>query len=323
MARAAAGPQGGGRLTDSVDEFTRELAATADGDRIAVRVMSDVLAGERRPSRVGPLLDAWGDRFAGAVRRGDHDDAASWMQILVDDVEWSEDLAPLVEGVLDRVTTPDLVEILVLDLQRDAVGGLDLLARWGRRLVPCFLDWIVVDDPPVSRKHVVDHLGVIARSDVGALLPHLQDDRWFVVRNFATAVGRSGSQEAVEPLTACLAHADDRVRVEAVRGIAALRGDAALTALVDALADDSERVRGAAISLLRAIRSDDVSTAIEAVIDERGVDAGDVRRLVSVIEDRGGPDADRVLERLAARRPVFGARKVARDAAREALERRA
>ena len=173
----------------------RPFSVLADPDPIVgAAVLGDVLALERRPSRVLPLLDSWADRFAGAVRSADHESAYRWMAALTDRA-WPDDLRPHVDDVLDRVTRPDLVEAMAIDLSHDgdtSGAGARLVGAWGRRLVPLFLEWIVVDDAPISRKYVVDHLAAIGRSDVAALLPHLDDPRWFVVRNFATAVGRSG-----------------------------------------------------------------------------------------------------------------------------------
>jgi hypothetical protein len=288
---------------------------------VGATVLGDVLALERRPSRVLPLLDAWVGRFSGAVGSGDHAAANRWLRVLTDR-SWPDDLRPQVDAALDRVTSPELVEAMVVELFHDgdeSGAGADLVAAWGRRLVPLFVDWIVAEDAPVSRKHVVDHLAVIGRNDVEALIPHLEDPRWFVVRNFATAVGRSGSAAAIEPLQAQLSHEDDRVRVEALRGIAAIGRAGSVTTIVEALDDRSSRVRQAAISLLRAVGSDDVVALAEQVIAEKRIDAADARKLVELIAERPSAASVPALERIAARRRVFGAQKAARDAARSAL----
>lgn len=304
---------------------SRPFSPSADPDTVVgATVLGDVLVLERRPSRVAPLLDAWADRFIGAVRSADHVSANRWLRVLTDR-SWPEDLEQQVDAALDRVTTAELVEMMAVDLSldgRDARAGSDLVAAWGRRIVPPLLEWIVANEAPISRKLVVDHLASIGKVDVDALLPYLDDPRWFVVRNFATAVGRSGADDAVGPLTACLDHDDDRVRVEALRAIAAIRKDGAVTVIVEALGDKSDTVRHAAISLLRAVGSDDVVAIAEQVISDKRVDATDARRLVALIAERPDSSALPALERIAARRPAFGMHKAARDAARFELSSR-
>ena len=107
-----------------------------------------------------------------------------------------------------------------------------------------------------------------------------------------------------------------------MRGVAAIRRDGAVTAIVEALRDESERVRQAAISLLRAVTGDDVVSIIAEVIDDKGVDASDARRLVGVIAERPSEVSRPVLEAMASRRAAFGIHKAARDAARIELASR-
>jgi HEAT repeat protein len=286
-------------------------------ESIGALVLSDLLALERRPSRVVPLLETWLSRFTGAVEAGEHGSANRWMRVL-SERSWPDDLRTLVDGVLDRAAATELIEHAAVDLSHgggDARFGAELMEAWGRRVVPTLVEWIVVDEAPISRKQVVDHLAAIGRADVGALLPYLEDPRWFVVRNFATAIGRSGHEDAVEHLRSCLKHGDDRVRVEALRAIAAIRKDGAVTTIVESLEDPSERVRHAAISLLRAIPSDDVVSVAEQLIDDKRVGSAEARKLVALIAARPAAAAIPALERLAARRPAFGAHKAAREAA--------
>ena len=197
-----------------------------------------------------------------------------------------------------------------------------LLAAWGAPLVEYLIEGMIADEPPVNRRHLVEYLGMAGRSDVRLLTPWLRDPRWYIVRNVATAIGRTGRENGIEPLVAVRSHADDRVRVEVIRALTALQGDGALDVLVDALSDESQRVRNAAVSLLRALPSDEVVDRIADHLMDDDPEEGDARRLIKVIAERPSSAATDALERLASKRIAFGTSKAIRDIARYSLERR-
>lgn len=161
------------------------------------------------------------------------------------------------------------------------------------------------------------------RNDVRLLTPWLRDPRWFIVRNVATAVGRAGRESGIPALRGIMDHADDRVRVEVYRALAALEGDAGIATLIVALDDPSQRVRNAAVSLLRAIPSDDVCAAVAGYLAGGDPEPDDARRLVKIIAERRSEAATTALADLAGRRFAMGSSKVVRAEARAALERRA
>ena len=194
------------------------------------------------------------------------------------------------------------------------------MAAWGERLARYLVQGMVVDDPPVNRRFLVEFLAWVGREDVRLLAAYTADPRWFVVRNVAIALGRTGRPQAAAPLESLLDHPDHRVRVEALRGLFALRRGEAVGATVAALADPESRVRHAAVSLLRASPSPQVVGALVELLETRPPAAAEARRLVEVIAERADPAVPAALARLAGRRRTVGSARVVRDAARLALQ---
>ena len=178
---------------------------------------------------------------------------------------------------------------------------------------------MLVEEPKVNRRHLVEYLAMAGRNDVRLLTPWLRDSRWFIVRNVATAVGKTGRETALPALLAVVDHDDDRVRVEAIRAVATIEGADAIPLLVRALADPSQRVRHGAVSLLRAEPSDEVVIRVGEHLAAGDAEPDDARRLIKIIAERTSDTARQVLGGLADKRFAVGSAKAVRDAARAAL----
>jgi hypothetical protein len=300
-----------------------QLPAPAAGEAIGVHVFRDLLRVEHRPDRFQRLLRIWSGKIGAAIREGEFALAGAWMRALTERPVFAEEFASDVAAARKDLSRPDLFMALEKGLVK--AGNPDsadsLLAAWGEPLVDYLIGQIVVEEPIVNRRHIVEHLGMAGRGDVRLLTARLADPRWFVVRNVATAIGKTGRSTALPSLEGAIAHKDDRVRVEVLRSIAVLKGDDAVAEVVEALSDPSPKVRQAAASLLRSIPSPDVVPAIVDAL-ERGVGGGaeDSRRLVEVIGERRGEHVREALERLASKKFALGASKAVKDAARAALE---
>jgi|GEM_PF-1602741 len=309
----------------SIDEaLVQRLAAqfsdTGSPDA-GITVLRDLLRIETRRPRFHRLLRVWVGKVTTAVRAGDLARAEAWMRGLVVAPTYPAEYADLVAEALDEVSDPQVLDDLVVRLAAaDPPGtGAGLVAVWGERLARYLVHGMVVEEPPVNRRFLVEFLSWIGRSDVRLVAAFVADPRWFVVRNVAIALGRTGRPQAVPPLESLLTHPDHRVRVEAMRGLFALRRGEAVAPLVTALTDPEPRVRHAAVSLLRASPSREVVTALVDLLETRPPAAAEARRLVEVIAERSDPAVPPALERLARRRGTMGTARVVRDAARQAL----
>jgi hypothetical protein len=244
------------------------------------------------------------------------------MRGLVTAPTYPDEFSDLVGEALDEVSEPQVLDDLVVHLAAaDPLGtGAGLVSAWGERLARYLVQSMVVEEPPVNRRFLVEFLSWVGRDDVRLLAALVADSRWFVVRNVAIALGRTGRPQAVAPLESLLGHPDHRVRVEALRGLFVLRRGEMVGPLVAALSDPEPRVRHAAVSLLHASPSREVVGALVELLEASPPAAAEARRLVELIAERADPAVPAALSRLAGRRTLMGPGRVVRDAARQALE---
>lgn len=306
------------------ERIRAEFPRTIDNRAAAIATFRDLLRLEERPERFRRLLRAWSTKVTGHIKQMEWKNAGAWMGALTQQPVFPPDFAVHVNEALRELSREEQLNELVIALAKakDPPTAASLLAAWGDPLVEYLINGMLVDEPPVNRRHLVEYLGMAGRADVRLLTPWLRDPRWYIVRNVATAIGKTGRENGIEPLMAVRQHPDDRVRVEAVRALAALQGEGALDVLVEGLRDESQRVRNAAVSLLRALPADEVVYRIADHLSEGDVEDGDARRLMKVIAERPSRAATDALERLASKRFAVGTAKTVRDMARMTLDRR-
>jgi len=319
------GPAGADDVESLDESLVQRLAAQFTDNGLAdagVAVLRDLLRIETRRPRFHRLLRVWVGKLTGAIRAGDLTRAEAWLRGLVTAPTYPDEFADLVAEALDEVSEPQVLDELVVHLAAaDPLGaGAGLASAWGERLARYLVQGMVVEEPPVNRRFLVEFLAWVGRDDVRLLAAMVADSRWFVVRNVAIALGRTGRPQAVAPLESLLGHPDHRVRIEALRGLFALRRGESVASLVAALSDPEPRVRHAAVSLLHASPSREVVGALVGLLESNPPAPAEARRLVELIAERSDPAVPAALSRLAGRRTLMGPGRVVRDAARQALE---
>lgn len=322
--RAVFDSSGSGSADVALLERVRaEFPGRGDDLHAGVGVLRDLLRVEQRPERFRRVLRVWTGNVAAAIRRGNFHAAGTWMRAVTESPVFPHEFAIHVAEAVRELSREDLLEELVQKLAKagDPPSAAPLLMAWGEPLVEFLIGGMTLDPPPVNRRHLVEYLGMVGRADVRLLTPYLRDPRWFVVRNLATALGRTGRETAIPALEAALDHGDDRVRVEVLRALATVTQNDGVTYAVAALGDESPRVRQAAVSLLRASPSDEVIDGVARALGSGPHSADDARRLVDVIAGRRSDTARAALEQLSEKRSVFSGNRTVRDAARAALER--
>jgi hypothetical protein len=319
--RAVFDTAGAGSADSALAERIRaEFPRPSDDLRAAVAAFRELLRIEQRHERFRRLLRAWSSKVTAGIRSGDFASAGIWMKAVTENPVFPGEYALHVNEAIRELSRPALLDELVVALAKagDPPGAAALLSGWGEPLVEYLIGGMLVDEPKVNRRHLVEYLAMAGRNDVRLLTPWLRDPRWFIIRNVATAVGKTGRETAIPALLAVVDHEDDRVRVEAIRAVATIEGETAVPLLVRSLADPSQRVRNAAVSLLRAEPSDDVVIQVGEYLATGEVNPDDARRLVKVIAERTSETARLVLAGLAGKRFAMGSAKAVRDAARSA-----
>jgi len=248
----------------SIESVAAEVAALNQTPREGWVVLGDLLTIEDRAERLRRLLRIWVAKLGGAIKSKDFPEAVEWLGALN-----GVDVDPqLLDDAYDQMATEQVLEALTeADAPyREVRDRLlhELASRAGSRV----LEQLAVEEDPGRRRMLIDIVGEMARVDLPAIVPGLSDPRWYVVRNLAIALGKSGRKAAGEPLARLAKHEDHRVRIEALRALLPCVGAVAVGQLVSALADEHIRVRGAATYLLATLDDEDVLPALREALSD-------------------------------------------------------
>lgn len=168
------------------------------------------------------------EEAVGAARGGRHELLAAYRSAVLDSIDPSE-----------------------LAVDRSGVSRAEAcaatLAPLGAYALDAVLDALAEEHEAPRRRALLSVASAIGGPHADRLSARLDDPRWYVVRNVVSILGQIGSSEVVEVLLESAAHADSRVRAEAVRALTASAAAAAPELLADLVreARDLPRMRRA------------------------------------------------------------------------------
>jgi hypothetical protein len=306
-----------------LEHLRDELSRFPGSDELGHEVLRALLECEERPDRFRRIVRIWTGRVARNIRIGEFETADRLLNDILEDPPYGIDKEPVVNDGLARMTSPELLRSFV---EHQAIDSLDdPSARLLRRLAPRVFDQMIdrlAEASDAQERRMLTELLAASLVDVRKLEPYLTDPRWFVVRNLAMVLGKSGKNSAMRPLEQIRDHPEPRVRIEVIRSMVRLaKGDTA-EILVRALQDGHERVRHSAFALLKASDSPDLDARIGEYLASDGVDPEIGKALVGLLLERGTPQAMEVVHSIGSRK--FAARgnaRAVRDAARAAMKR--
>jgi hypothetical protein len=141
-----------------------------------------------------------------------------------------------------------------------------------------FLVGVLGDEPDRKRRakelEAIRSMGALA---LPAVYEGLDSSAWFLVRNALNLLSEMGDADAVEPVRACLAHPDGRVKRAAVRALWKLGGPASVPHLLAALP---------------LVDPETQSEIMFALVQVRAIQA--IPTLAAFAVDRRNPEAQRV-----------------------------
>ncbi|MBT8216390.1 MAG: HEAT repeat domain-containing protein [Acidimicrobiia bacterium] len=305
----------GGAGDGVADSLSAEVAALATADRAGWVVLGDLFSIEDRPERQKRLLRIWVAKLGLAIRQHVFADAVRWLRV----VEGQAIDSRALDGAFNHVTGADVMEILTADGPDEELRN-ELLLELSRRSGPRVIEQLATEEDPGRRRMLIDIVTEIARVDIRSILPGLADPRWYVVRNLAIALGKSGRKAAGEPLSKLMQHDDHRVRIEALRALIPCLGDAAVDHLVLALADEHVRVRAAAADLLATVDDQLVVPALGSALRNESTQLEVRVAAIEVLGKRRTDDARTLLRQMAETKGRFSqSARALRSAARDAL----
>jgi HEAT repeat protein len=281
-----------------------------------------LLAVEERDDRFRRLMRVLTGKISASIRRGRYRRAELWLRAAVDHPTYPAERAVEVTDAISQAGAPDVLDALIARLADDdeSEPAKRLLSILAPSHIDELVDMMAAEEDRARRRTFLDVLGREATRDPRQIIERLDDQRWFVVRNLAVVLGRSGNATSVPALRRLLSHDDHRVRVEVLRSLSGL-DTGNVDYFGDALGDTHETVRQAAIAMLGVRGTGESDSLLIGALWSANLDTEEKERVIRVLGDRSSGDARQALDSLAKKRFTLSAKtRQLRSAARAALE---
>jgi HEAT repeat protein len=192
----------------------------------------------------------------GALARGALDEAAGAIQSmarLAADEATPEATRAALRGHLERFTRAETLSVLAAALGTPGGAPGPVAVRLVRLLGPGairgLLQVLVEEQVRVRRRRVFDLLSALGADVVPETTRWLGDPNWYVVRNMIALLRAVGDRSSLATVRRLTAHADLRVRLEALRSLLELDPAVGHGYLLAAIADPDLRASTAAVEL--------------------------------------------------------------------------
>lgn len=202
--------------------------------------------------------------------------------------------------------------------------GIRIFSHLGAMAIPALLSALWQEKSRPGRLLLLRVLTNLGDDVVPEIEKHLEDERWFVVRNLVWIIRELGTPELIRPLSLTVRHPDARVRRESVLALGKIGGPEAAELLLTCIEDDDLETR---LGAIRGVGLSGLRRAIPALRPNLDLPNWHGRNSalleVSIValarlEDRG---SIRQFRRHAHRPLLFpDGRRLVRDAARWALQ---
>ncbi len=312
---------GASRSETAVGRLSSHHPGDDERRRSTTNLLRGLLALSAGTERLEPVLATWAGRVGAALAEGDLRAADEWLGAIAG-VDLGDTPREEVAGALSGAMQGPAVDALARLLTAPPPDGPGSVVR---RAAPQFagpgLVAELADEHHAGRrKALLSALQVVAHLRPQDLLPHLSDDRWYVVRNVVVALGASRRAEVAGSVARVAGHPDHRVRIEVLRALYRLEGERAADELCRHLGDPEETVAAEAARLVAAIPDPALDPRLIRLTGE--ADLPEALAAITALGRRDTPAAAEALRRLAQRPLAFGRRRSLRKAARRAMEAR-
>jgi len=163
------------------------------------------------------------------------------------------------------------------------------------------------------RKILVETVVGIGEGAIPEIIPYLKDDRWYVVRNMVTILGKLGNEEVAPDLVTALQNPDPRVKKESIKALSRIPGTLSIAAIGECCFDQDESIKTIAITALGSRKEEE---AVE-ILRERFImknllfpDTRLVREVIESLRNIGSESSVDLLRTIALYNPFMVPKKI-------------
>jgi HEAT repeat protein len=210
------------------------------------------------------------------LKKKDYDLASIIIQALHMPV--AAEFKPRLAEAVRKTASPKVIAEMITELRSAAKGSSEYQAAYAylsmmeREATEVMLDLLAEEKDRAFRMFLIELLRTLGKNQLGLIAEHLNDGRWYVVRNTVRILSESKSERTVPFLLKVAEHKNLQVRQEVARGLIMIGGKKASTLLSRYLKDKNVDMQLIAIRGLAEISGAGATEAqdlVDFLLDRR------------------------------------------------------
>ncbi|HEB13259.1 MAG TPA: HEAT repeat domain-containing protein [Actinobacteria bacterium] len=267
-----------GEDAKEIRDLKKEITDTATEHQImklAIGQLREVLAKEEKLSNLEKMAEMAVEILIDGLKIDEVSLAVGAVSILAEECDrrsTNEEAKEIIETRIEKACDKEKIEKILSLLDQDQENTLANVERYfkltGGYATPALLDILVVEERRGRRRLICKFLTYCAETDMEGVASHLNDSRWFLVRNLVYVLGEIGDKKSIVYLEMAAEHEDVRVRLETITALSKL-GPSTIEVLEDMLGDKDSQIKIGAVKALGKIKNIDAVDSLLRVIEDR------------------------------------------------------
>lgn len=164
--------------------------------------------------------------------------------------------APRLREAVRKAAARDALKSVMADLQSSAKGSPEHTASYSylsaleQEATPVLLELLAEEKDRSARRFLIDLLKDLGKNQVQMLGEHLNDGRWYFVRNIVSILSENKGDEAVALLERVAGHQNHQIRQEVIKGLLGIGGKKAVELMTRFLKDSEDDIQLSAVRAL-------------------------------------------------------------------------
>lgn len=238
-----------------------------------IDILFEILALEKNPEPfqdTGQALEKVLDVLISLGEFKKASDLLTRVNIVLNTFELREWQIKIIQEILQKAGEKTRIEIIGKIVDKGEGVNLDEVSNYllllGPSAIPALIKVLGELNNSRARRMLCEVLVELGKNKLDLIAPHIEDQRWFLVRNIAYILGRIGQEASLPYLQKALGHREPRVRREAVQALGAIGTPKVIPLLEKALHDEDSRIRSiAALNLARVGKKASVPILLRVV----------------------------------------------------------